>query len=167
MIKSNTKEIHMSGNLTDKLPNNKDSLTSIMRVVKDLTTKVEALNEKVELRLYDTRPMWEQVLKTVLELKEGQQRLEQGHERLEQGHERLEQGQIFLRQEIEHLASGQESLRRESHEIKTFCRDILRRLSIFNDTLVTIQSDYRDIYDRVRQLEESTKQPSSTDLEPI
>jgi hypothetical protein len=128
MIKSNTKEIHMSGNLTDKLPNNNDSLTSVIRVVKDLTTKVEALNEKVELRLYDTRPMWEQVLKTVLELKEGQQRLEQGHERLEQGHERVEQGQIILRQEFEHLGRGQESLRRESHEIKTFCRDILRRL---------------------------------------
>ena len=170
----------MSGNLTE-LPNNNDSLTRVMSVVKDLTTKVEALNEKVELRLYDTKPMWEQVLKTVLELKDGQQRLEQGHkrleqgherleqrlERLEQGHERLEQGQIFLRQEFEQVAKGQESLGRESHEIKTFCRDILRRLSIFNDTLVTIQSDYRDIYDRVRQLEQSNKQPSSTDLEPF
>jgi hypothetical protein len=31
----------------------------------------------------------------------------------------------------------------------------LRRLSIFNDTLVTMQADYRDIYDRVRGLEKS------------
>jgi chromosome segregation ATPase len=212
----------MSGNLTDKLPKSNDNLATVMKVVKDLTIKVEALNEKVELRLYDTKPMWEQVLKTVLEIKEGQQRLEQGQERLEQrqerleqrqgsleqrqgsleqGQERLEQGQerleqrqgsleqrqegleqrqLSLEQTMEQLAQGQiqlqqndqktaqglEALRRESYEIKTFCRDIMRRLSIFNDTLVTIQSDYRDIYDRVRLLEQSIKEPQQ-DLEPF
>ena len=174
----------MSGNLTEKLPNNDDNLTTVMKVVKELTIKVEALNEKVELRLYDTKPIWEQVLKTVLELKDGQQRLEQRQERLEQrqerleqgqerleqrqerleqGQERLEQNQVRQRKEFETLAKGQEALRRDSHEIKTFCRDIMRRLSIFNDTLVTIQSDYRDIYDRVRLLEISNPQPVSSD----
>lgn len=38
-------------------------------------------------------------------------------------------------------------------EIHTLLRDIFRRLSIFNDTLVTMQADYRDIYDRVREIE--------------
>ncbi len=164
----------MSGNLTEKLPNNDDNLTTVMKVVKELTIKVEALNEKVELRLHDTKPIWEQVLKTVLELKEGQERLEQRQERLEQRQERLEhcqerleQDQILLRKEFEVLVKGQESLRRDSHEIKTFCRDIMRRLSIFNDTLLTIQSDYRDIYDRVRLLELAIKEPSTDDLEPF
>jgi len=32
-------------------------------------------------------------------------------------------------------------------------RDIFRRLSIFNDTLNTMQADYRDIYDRIRDIE--------------
>ena len=167
----------MSGNLTEKLPNNDDNLTTVMKVVKELTIKVEALNEKVELSLYDTKPIWEQVLKTVLELKDGQQRLEQrqerleqgqerleqGQERLEQGQERLEQDQVRQRKEFETLARGHGALRRASHEIKAFCPDIMRRHSIFNDTLVTIQSDYRDIYDRVRLLEISNPQPVSSD----
>ena len=46
-----------------------------------------------------------------------------------------------------------EVLRKESREIKTFMGDILRRMSIFFETLVTMQADYRDIYDRVRSLE--------------
>ena len=178
----------MSGSLTDKLPNSDDNLTTVMKVVKDLTIKVEALNEKVELRLYDTKPMWEQVLKTVLEIKEGQERLEQRQERLEQRQERLEQrqegleqrqlsleqkmeqlalGQMQLQENVQKTAQGLDALRSESHEIKTFCRDIMRRLSIFNDTLVTIQSDYRDIYDRVRLIEQSMKEPQQVISNPF
>ena len=195
MIEFQQKEILMSGSLTDKLPNSDDNLTTVMKVVKDLTIKVEALNEKVELRLYDTKPMWEQVLKTVLEIKEGQQRLEQRQERLEQRQERLEQrqerleqrqegleqrqlsleqkmeqlalGQMQLQENVQKTAQGLDALRSESHEIKTFCRDIMRRLSIFNDTLVTIQSDYRDIYDRVRLIEQSMKEPQQVISNPF
>ena len=156
----------MSGNLTDKLPNDKNPLTTVMKVVKELTTKVEILNERVESRLYDTKPIWEQVLKSVLEIKEGQERLERRREELEhrqllleQKVEQLTHGQIQLQENDQRTAQVLETLCRDSHEIKTFCRDIMRRLSIFNDTLVTIQSDYRDIYDRVRLLEQSINQP--------
>ena len=164
----------MSGSLTDKLPNSDDNLTTVMKVVKDLTIKVEALNEKVELRLYDTKPMWEQVLKTVLEIKEGQQRLEQRQESLEQRQLSLEQkmeqlalGQIQLQENDQKTGQGLDVLRRESHEIKTFCRDLMRRLSIFNDTLVTIQSDYRDIYDRVRLIEQSMNETQQVISNPF
>jgi hypothetical protein len=51
------------------------------------------------------------------------------------------------------LKEGQEDLRGEVREIRTHLRDMDRRLSIFNDTLVGIQADYRDIYDRVRGIE--------------
>ena len=64
--------------------------------------------------------------------------------------------------DIEHLQEGQEALRTEVREIKTSIRDLSRRFSIFNDTLVTIQVDYRDIYDRVRSLERGHN-PSNTE----
>jgi hypothetical protein len=101
-----------------------------------LDDKVEALDHKVEERLHDTRPIWERLVTDVAQLQEGQQRLEEGQQRLEKRcEERFD------------------SLQKESREIKTFMRDILRRMSIFFDTLVTMQADYRDIYDRVRSLE--------------
>ena len=130
----------MSEDLTKKLPkNDSEKLSYVVTAVQDLTSRiqaldnkvealdhrVEALDDKVEERLYDTRPIWEQVVANVAQLQEGQQRIEE----------------------------GLELSRNESRESRTVLRDILRRMSIFNDTLVMIQADYRDIYDRVRNLE--------------
>jgi chromosome segregation ATPase len=186
----------VNDDLTKKLPSStaqrrKASLT----IMQTLESRFEALEKKVEERLYDTRPIWEKVLGDVAQLQEGQVRLEEGHARLEESHARLEEGHARLeegharleegharleknqarlqesqaRLEEGHarlqesqarleggqarLEEGQEFLRGEMREIKTLLRDIFRRLSIFNDTLVTMQADYRDIYDRVRGLE--------------
>ena len=179
----------MKDDLTKKLPSStaqkrKPSLT----IMQTLECRFEALEKKVEERLYDTRPIWEKVLGDATQLQEGQVRLEEGHARLEksqarleesqarleEGHARLEKSQAKLQEsqarlEDGHvrlqesqarleggqarLEEGQEFLRSEMREIRTLLRDIFRRLSIFNDTLVTMQADYRDIYDRVRGLE--------------
>jgi chromosome segregation ATPase len=97
-----------------------------------LNHKVEAFDHKVEERLYDTRPIWEKLVSDVAQLQESQERVEESQQRCEGRFDVLE---------------------KESREIKTFMRDILRRMSVFFDTLVTMQADYRNIYDRVRSLE--------------
>ncbi len=144
----------MSEDLTQKLPaSDSDKLTLIVTEVQRLNIKtdavqerldrvaerlqgldhkVEALDHKVEERLYDTRPIWEKLVIDVVQLQEGQERVAESQQRCEERFDVLE---------------------KESREIKTFLRDILRRMSIFFDTLVTMQADYRDIYDRVRSLE--------------
>jgi chromosome segregation ATPase len=144
----------MSEDLTQKLPaSDSDKLTLIVTEVQRLNIKTDALHErldrveeglqglnhkvelldhKVEERLYDTRPIWEKLVSEVAQLQEGQERVEESQQRCEERFDVLE---------------------KESREIKTFMRDILRRMSIFFDTLVTLQADYRDIYDRVRGLE--------------
>ena len=55
--------------------------------------------------------------------------------------------------DLAQLREGQENLHVEVRDIKTAIRDFNRKFSIFNDTLVTMQADYRDIYDRVRDIE--------------
>ena len=116
-----------------------EKLTQILTIVQDLDGRlagVEArlgsLEQKVEQRLYDTRPIWEkiqtdiaQIHADIVGLKEGQQRLEQSQE--------LSQSEI--------------------RDIKTELRDFNHKFSGFNDTLVTMQADYRDIYDRLRGIE--------------
>ena len=144
----------MSEDLTKNLPSSDgDKLTQILVAVQRLDSRVEhlesaverldsrlgSLEQKVDERLHDTRPIWEKVNADIAELQAGQQRLTEGQQRLTEGQQRLEEGQEFLRG--------------ESREIRTQLRDIFRRLSIFNDTLVTMQADYRDIYDRVREIE--------------
>lgn len=130
----------MSEDLTQKLPTSPDhALAQILSAVQDLgtrlgslenrfgnlETRIESLEQKVEERLHDTRPIWEKVQADIVHLQEGQQRLEE----------------------------GQESMRKDVREVRTELRDMNRKLSIFNDNLVQIQADYRDIYDRVRDLE--------------
>lgn len=136
----------MSEDLTKNLPSSDgEKLTQILSTLQRLDSRVErlepsverlnsrlgSLEQKVEERLSDTRPIWEKVQVDIADLQAGQQRLTEGQQRLEE---------------------GQEFLRGESREIRTLLRDIFRRLSIFNDTLVTMQADYRDIYDREREI---------------
>lgn len=116
----------MSEDLTQKLPASPDpALAQILGAVQDLGTRLGSLEDrmgtleqKVEERLYDTRPIWEKV-----------------------------------QADIAQLQDGQESMRKDVREVRTELRDMNRKLSIFNDNLVQIQADYRDIYDRVRDLE--------------
>ena len=130
----------MDEDLTPNLPStDSEKLALILTIVQSLEGRIEkletrgaridsrlaSLEQEVEDRLYDTRPIWEKILVDISHLHEG----------------------------LAQLQEGQEFLRNESREIKTFLRDIFRRLSIFNDTMVTMQADYRDIYDRVRGLE--------------
>jgi DNA repair ATPase RecN len=172
----------MSEDLTRSLPSSDgEKLTQILATVNRLDSRLGSLEQKVDERLHDTRPIWEKVNADIAELQVGQQRLTEGQQRLEEGQvglterqqrfeegqqrltegqQRLQEGQLGLterQQRFEEgqqrLEEGQEFLRGESREIRTLLRDIFRRLSIFNDTLVTMQADYRDIYDRVRDIE--------------
>jgi chromosome segregation ATPase len=149
----------MSEDLTNKLPvNQEQKLSRVLEAVQGLTVRVDSMERKMEERLYDTRPIWEHLASKVDLLQEGLQELRQGQKDLR---EELRKGQDDLSEELrqgqndlhEELRKGQDDLRQEFRGLKTYLRDILRRMSIFNDTLVAIQADYRDIYDRVRGLE--------------
>jgi hypothetical protein len=129
--------ISMSEDLTKKFPSNHEpNLERVLDAVQGLTTRVDSLDRKIEERLYDTRPMWESLATKV---------------------DHINEGQAELQQQVR-------DLREESRSLKTYLRDILRRMSIFNDTLVAIQADYRDIYDRVRGLGLKTEANGQCDL---
>jgi hypothetical protein len=112
----------MSEDFTKNLPtSDSDKLNSILTTVQAMEIRLKGLEEKVEARLHDTRPIWQKVVLDIAEL------------------------------------------RLEVHDIRTSQRDAVRRISVVNDTLLGIQADYRDIYDRLRGLETNhNSQNSST-----
>lgn len=60
-----------------KLPGSQsNTLEQILTVVQSLDGRVQSLENKVEERLYDTRPIWEKVQADIAQLQEGQRRLE-------------------------------------------------------------------------------------------
>lgn len=67
----------MSEDLTKKLPRtDSEKIALILTTVQNLETRVTNLENKVEERLYDTRPIWQKVLADITQLQEGQTRLE-------------------------------------------------------------------------------------------
>ena len=115
----------MHEDLTRKMPNSSGGkLDEVFQIIQAIRSELSELRNTVETRLYDTRPIWEKVQADIGQLQAEQQSLQ----------------------------AGQDSLRGEVREIRTHLRGMDRRLSIFNDTLVGIQADYRDIYDRVRDI---------------
>ena len=54
------------------------------------------------------------------------------------------------------------ALSSEVHIIRKSQRDASRRISVLNDTLLGIQADYRDVYDRVIGLETNQHPPNSS-----
>jgi septal ring factor EnvC (AmiA/AmiB activator) len=118
----------MSEDLTKKLPTtDSDKLTSILMTVQNLAIRLGTLEQKVEERLHDTRPIWQKLVTDIAE----------------------------VRTEVHNI-------RTEVHDIRTSQRDGLRRMSVFHDTLIAMQADYRDIYDRVRGLETNRNQQNSS-----
>jgi chromosome segregation ATPase len=137
----------MSDNLTKKMPGGSNGkLDELFQIVQAVRAELWDLRDTVNTRLYDTRPMWEKLDGDITQLK-----TDVGQLKTDVGQLKTDVGQ--LKTDVGQLKTGQEELRRDVREIRTHMRDMTRRMSIFNDTLVGIQADYRDIYDRVREIE--------------
>ena len=118
----------MSEDLTKKLPKtDSEKIALILTTVQNLEIRVTTLENKVEERLHDTRPIWEKALADIAQLQEGQNRLE-----------------VDVR------------------EIKISVRNMDRRMSVINDTLTAIKADYKDIDERVHQLELQQHKPTNS-----
>jgi len=63
----------MSEDLTKKLPtSDSDKLNSILTTVQAMETRLGKLEQKVEERLHDTRPIWHKVVADIAQLQTGQ-----------------------------------------------------------------------------------------------
>jgi chromosome segregation ATPase len=123
----------MSEDLTQKLPTSQDpALAQILSAVQDLGTRLGSLEDRfgnLETRIESLESKVETRLHDTRPIWEK------------------------VQADIAQLQEGQEGMRKDVREVRTELRDMNRKLSIFNDNLVQIQADYRDIYDRVRDLE--------------
>jgi len=83
----------MSEDLTNKLPKGADNVASILL---SIDSRLQRLEQKVEERLYDARPIWQKVVADIAQLQEGQRELQAGHRELQQGVRQLHEGQQRL-----------------------------------------------------------------------
>jgi len=139
----------MSEDLTKKFPySDSDKLKSILTSVRslevgldrvemrvgNLDSRVKQLEQKVDERLYDTRPIWQKVVNDLARVQEAQRRMEE----------------------------GQELLRGEVREIRTSQRDLFRHQVVLNDAVLRIHGDFHDIDARLNAVEVNRKRPNSS-----
>jgi seryl-tRNA synthetase len=137
----------MSEDLTQKLP--QSDRDAILAAIHNLETRVGSIDSRlqgveqklghleqtVEERLHDTRPIWHRVVADIGELKAGQQRLEK----------------------------GQEAMRADLSELNTAVRNVNRDQIVINDVIRKIQLDFHIIDERLHRLiVNSNPQNSST-----
>ena len=108
----------MSEDLTQKLPeSDSEILLLILRTTQNLEVRfgkletrvenidfrLEGLEEKVEHRLHDTRPIWHKVVADIAELQAGQQRIEEGLSKLESTVRDVSRDQIVINDSLRRI----------------------------------------------------------------
>jgi DNA repair ATPase RecN len=146
----------MSEDLTQKLPKSDSEklhliLTSTQNLearfgklesrVQDIDSRLGGLEQKLEERLYDTRPIWQKVVADIGQLQTGQQRLEEGQQRLEE---------------------GQQSTRLLLVELSGMVREVNRDQIVMNDVIRRIQLDFHNFDERLHRYLLNHKQQNSS-----
>ena len=120
----------MGGDTTQPLPGG--DLGEVLFILRSMNTRLTALEDKVERRLQDTRPLWEQVLERLTAIEE---RLTKVEERLTKVEERL---------------TGVETrLGRVEEEVY----GLSRKVRIFSVDIVKLQDKDDDLEERLKRIE--------------
>jgi predicted nuclease with TOPRIM domain len=123
----------MSEDLTKKLPqSDSEKISLILTIAQNLETRVDRL----EIRLNNLERRFDDLEKKV-------------DERL------FDTRPIWEKvvADIAQLQAGQQRLEVDVREIKESVQDIDRRVSFLSDTMIRVQANYRDIDNRVHELE--------------
>lgn len=134
------------GGLEQQFGSLEQRLGGLEQKVESLEQRIGQLEQKVEERMYDTRPIWEKVQADIAGLQEGQRSLQEGQRSLQEGQRSLQEGQRILQE-------GQDALRSDVKELRKESRNMDRRFSVLNDNIIQAQANYRELYDRVYDLE--------------
>jgi hypothetical protein len=103
----------MSEDTTRNLPGG--DLGEVLSLLRSVSTRLTALEEKVERRLQDTRPIWEQVLDRLTNV---EQKLTEAEERLTKGLKKVQDEVFMLRRKFDAWAGDVGLLRMKQEDLK-------------------------------------------------
>ena len=136
----------MSEDLTKKLPTDDDNDSVMLR---NIDSRLQRLEQKVEERLHDTRPIWQKVVSDIAQLHEGQRQLQESHAQLQESHAQLRDGQSRLESEV--------------RDMKISLRELARSASAQYEMTFKVLAECKDLSSRVLDIElEQQKQRNSS-----
>ena len=130
----------MNDDPSKDLPSN-DALNNIFALIQGMSEQLSALQLKVDERLYDTRPLWENVQSQINDLRaETEQGFRQARAEMEQG---FRQVSVESRTDIEKLRT----------ELSRELRHLSYSLDAIAGNMVRFDAIQRDIESRIRDIE--------------
>ncbi len=141
-------------------------LSQLVAAVRGLQAEIKELKEKVETRLYDTRPIWEQALAELSELRGGQGQIRAQVDGLPTQIDGLRTQVEELRTQVEELRTQVGELRDDFNhfraETSRNLRQINRQLEVLGyEFAVKLRAENRELEDRVIALEQKLESPSA------
>jgi septal ring factor EnvC (AmiA/AmiB activator) len=112
----------------------RSSLDQLVSWVSSIDARLKHLEQRVEERLHDTRPIWHKVVADIGDLQSSQKRFEQ----------------------------GQDGLRAEIRELNNSVRTVSRDQIVINDGLRRIQVDLHNFDERLHTCETKRRAPNSS-----
>jgi predicted nuclease with TOPRIM domain len=103
----------VSEETTQKLPGG--DLGEVLFILRSMNTRLTALEDKVERRLQDTRPLWEQVLDRITNL---EQKLTEVEERLTKGLKKVQDEVFLLRRKFDAWSGDVGLLRMKQEDLE-------------------------------------------------
>jgi septation ring formation regulator EzrA len=119
----------MNEDITRRLPDQPNSLEELIRLVQTFRSELAELNQTVEARLHDTRPIWEKVQADLEKVRADITQLQEGQQRIEQKLEALRD------------------------DTRTGLRNLKRDMGTLSEMFVEVRGEYRDLDRRVYRLE--------------
>ncbi len=148
----------MSEDRTEPL-NPNGQLSQLVAAVRGLQAEITELKEKVETRLYDTRPIWERALAELSELREGQGQIRAQVDELRVRVDELRTQVDELRAQLGELRDDFNHFRAETNRN---LRQINRQLEVLGyEFAVKLRAENRELEDRVIALEQKLESPSA------
>jgi len=143
----------MSNNLTETLNDSLgDKVDRLITVVQAMDSRLGELETKVDRRLRETQPVWEDMQVQLARIREQQQSLVGSFHRLEESFQRLEESHQRLVEDVRSLRAEVASLRADTEKgFRTFDRRMERQIGEF-EKLHAYQRDLEDRVDKVEKL---------------
>ena len=133
----------MSEDLTKKLPQGDN--TEIVLILQNIDSRLQNLEQKVEERLYDTRPIWNKAVADIAQLQTDVTHLQTDVTQIQEGQRRIE----------ETMTSG-------FRQVEKWMREIFYQIGAMGETMIAIQGNMRYIDGRVRDLEQRPQKPTNS-----
>ena len=136
----------MSEEQTQHLRNDNPILQQILTKLEVMDARVQFVETKITDRSYDTKPIWEQALSEIMEIKNRLGGVEQRLGSVEQRLGGVEQRLGGIEHELSHV-------KHEFGDVKRELALVNRKIDVFNSDMLKLRADQLSTEERLRHLE--------------